>query len=64
MRVESSDSAVLDLLRKLDFLTVSQLAAAMEVTDTAARQRLNRLMVQGLITRTTAHSRRGRPSHH
>lgn len=64
MKVERSDPGVLDLLRKVDSLTVSQLATAMEVTDTAARQRLNRLMGQGLITRTIAHNRRGRPSHH
>lgn len=59
----SSDVAVLDLLRKRDSMTVSQLAEAMQVTATAVRQRLNRLLAHGLIERTAAKSGRGRPSH-
>lgn len=58
-----SDIALLDLLRKRDSMTVSQLAAAMQVTATAVRQRLNRLLAQGLLQRSTAKSDRGRPSH-
>ncbi len=61
--VVSSDDAVLDLLRKLDSMTVSELADSLKVTATAVRQRLNRLMAQGYIDRRTTHAARGRPSH-
>ena len=60
---ESSDVAVMDLLCKIDSVTVNQLAAEMDVTATAVRQRLNRMMGQGLIERKTERSGRGRPSH-
>lgn len=59
----SSDVAVLDLLRKLGPLSVSQLAAAMEVTATAVRQRLTRLLSRGEIERTAERISRGRPMH-
>ena len=58
-----SDVTILDLLRKRDAMTVSELAVAMEVTATAVRQRLNRLMGQGYVDRRVAHVGRGRPSH-
>jgi len=58
-----SDVAVLDLLRKRDSMTVSELGDVMEVTATAVRQRLNRLMAQGLLTRKATNVGRGRPSH-
>jgi len=60
----SSDAVVLDLLRKRDSATVSELAAALDVTATAVRQRLNRLMAQGYVERTAARGGRGRPIHH
>jgi len=60
----SSDTAILDLLRRGQSLTVSELSQAMGVTATAVRQRLNRLMGQGLIQRKALNSGRGRPSHH
>jgi DeoR family suf operon transcriptional repressor len=60
---ESSDVAVMDLLCKVGSVTVNQLAAQMDVTATAVRQRLNRMMGQGLIERKTERSGRGRPSH-
>jgi DeoR family suf operon transcriptional repressor len=60
---ESSDTAVLNHLRRNELLTVSQLAQRMEVTATAVRQRLNRLMAQGLVERQSSPSGRGRPSH-
>jgi len=60
---ESSDIAVLGLLRKVGSVTVSQLSAEMDVTATAVRQRLNRMMGQGLIERKTERRGRGRPSH-
>lgn len=64
--VESSDVAILDMLRRVDGLTVPQLSEAMGVTATAVRQRLTRLMGQGLVDRhvqRAEESSRGRPSH-
>ena len=60
----SSDIAILDLLRKQDVLTVAYLATALGVTATAVRQRLTRLLAQGLIQRKATKEGRGRPSHH
>ncbi len=60
----SSDTIILDLLRQNDAMTVTQLAEAMEVTSTAVRQRLNRLMVQELVQRSATRHGRGRPLHH
>ena len=60
----SSDVAVLDLLRKQQTMNVNELANAMQVTRTAVRQRLTRLMGQGLIDRSQARLEgRGRPEH-
>jgi DeoR family transcriptional regulator, suf operon transcriptional repressor len=59
-----SDTVILDLLRKNDALTVTELAEATEVTPTAVRQRLNRLMAQELVERTVSRHGRGRPLHH
>ena len=63
---ESSDRALLDLLRSVDSLSVSEMVSAMGVTATAVRQRLNRLMGQGLVQRQLGRSNggeRGRPGH-
>ncbi len=60
----SSDTAVVDLLRQREGMTVSQLAAELNVTATAVRQRLNRLMGQGLVERRLVKTARGRPNHH
>ena len=60
----ASDSSVLDLLRPRESMTVAELAAEMSVTQTAVRQRLNRLLAQQYIERTVSGGRRGRPSHH
>ncbi|HIN94988.1 MAG TPA: ArsR family transcriptional regulator [Planctomycetes bacterium] len=62
MDLVPSDVAILDLLRKQQ-MTVAQLSAAMQVTATAVRQRLNRLLAQQYITRTAVKAGRGRPSH-
>ena len=59
----SSDEAVLDLLRERDSLGVSQLAEELAVTATAVRQRLSRLMAQGYVARHAEKAGRGRPSH-
>ena len=61
--IESSDIALLDLLRKDGPLAVAQLAQAMRVTATAVRQRLTRLLSQGDIERFAQRAGRGRPVH-
>jgi DeoR family transcriptional regulator, suf operon transcriptional repressor len=61
--IESSDTALLDLMRQRGSLGVAELASAMQVTATAVRQRLARLMGNGLIQRDVAKAVRGRPSH-
>lgn len=62
-RTVSSDVGLLDLLRKLGSLSVTRLAELMQVTPTAVRQRLARLMAQGMVERAAERSGRGRPSH-
>ncbi|RCS55976.1 winged helix-turn-helix transcriptional regulator [Bremerella cremea] len=58
-----TDLVVLDLLRKTPSLSTADMAEAMEVTATAVRQRLSRLLAQGYIERVSAKSGRGRPTH-
>jgi predicted ArsR family transcriptional regulator len=60
---ESSDIGILDLLRKVGPLSVVELAGAMKVTSTAVRQRLVRLMSQGMVDRQLSRPTRGRPNH-
>jgi predicted ArsR family transcriptional regulator len=60
---ETSDEKLLALLTESGPMTVLQIAAAMEVTSTAVRQRLTRLTVQGLVQRQTVRAGRGRPGH-
>lgn len=59
---ETSDSQLLDLLRQAGAMGVSELAGTMGVTATAVRQRLSRLMAQGLIAREAERAGRGRPN--
>ncbi len=61
--VETSDSQVLDLLRRHGPLAIGDLTERMGVTRTAVRQRLARLIDTGLIQRGLGPSQRGRPSH-
>ena len=70
--LRSADEQLIDLLRDQPFLGVVPLAAGLGVTATAVRQRLDRLMEAGLVSRSLAaaalpegqHRRpRGRPSH-
>lgn len=61
--VVTSDAGILDLLRKFGPLSVLRLAELTEVTQTAVRQRLVRLMAQGMIERVPEKQQRGRPSH-
>jgi DeoR family suf operon transcriptional repressor len=63
MHTETSDSGLVALLRERGPLGVAELMTAMNVTATAVRQRLTRLMNQGLIQRETKKPARGRPSH-
>ena len=59
----TSDAGLLNLLRITGPLGVSELAHAMEVTPTAVRQRLVRLMARGAIQREAIRRGRGRPRH-
>src|SRR5436190_10840879 len=61
--IETSDIGLLDLLRKHGPLSVAQLKGAMQVTATAVRQRLVRLLARGDIERHTERISRGRPVH-
>jgi DeoR family transcriptional regulator, suf operon transcriptional repressor len=63
MQAESSDKAMLDVLRRNGAVTISVLVAEMGVTATAVRQRLQRLMADGLIERQAENKGRGRPNH-
>jgi len=62
-QTETSDQAVLNLMRREGAVTISALVAEMGVTATAVRQRLRRLMASGLIQRETERKSRGRPNH-
>jgi DeoR family suf operon transcriptional repressor len=63
VEASNSDADLLDLIRIADSLSVSDLADAMEVTATAVRQRLTRLMTQAMISREAVRAGRGRPKH-
>ncbi len=60
---ESSDRALLDLIRRHGPLTVAEMAAELHVTPTAIRNRLTRLVGSGMVERRTEHGGRGRPKH-
>jgi predicted ArsR family transcriptional regulator len=63
VQTPTSDAGLLDLLRITGPLGVSELADAMEVTPTAVRQRLVRLLSQQSIQREATRHGRGRPKH-
>jgi DeoR family transcriptional regulator, suf operon transcriptional repressor len=63
IQAPTSDAGLLDLLRITGPLGVSELADAMEVTPTAVRQRLVRLLAQQSIDREATRHGRGRPRH-
>jgi len=63
MATETSDRAIVDLMRQHGSLGVTELADLTGVTATAVRQRLNRLMADGLVERRIERAGRGRPSH-
>jgi len=58
-----SDRALVDYLRRQRTATVSDLVDRFGVTATAVRQRLTRLMKQGLVFRESEPAGRGRPTH-
>ncbi|MCC6492632.1 MAG: winged helix-turn-helix transcriptional regulator [Pirellulales bacterium] len=60
---ETSDRMIVDYLRRHAAASIADLVAFTGVTATAVRQRLTRLMEQGLITRQSEAVGRGRPSH-
>ncbi|MHB0956135.1 MAG: helix-turn-helix transcriptional regulator [Pirellulaceae bacterium] len=62
--IVASDVVLVDLLRKRQTMTVTELSSALEVTATAVRQRLTRLMAQGFVERSSTKAGRGRPSHY
>ncbi len=63
--VESSDSQLLSLLRRNGAMSVGDVSQETEVTATAVRQRLTRLIAQGLVERKLVDrgGSRGRPGH-
>jgi len=59
----SSDAELLELLRTTGPMSVAGLAQIMNVTPTAVRQRLSRLLAQGMLRRDAVRAGRGRPKH-
>ncbi len=62
-RIDNSDRPLLDLIRRRGPLTVAEMAGVLDVTPTAVRNRLTRLVSSGLVERQTEHGKRGRPRH-
>lgn len=60
---EGGDRKFLELLRRRGRMTVHGLMQECDVTATAVRQRLNRLMREGLVQRSEQREGRGRPHH-
>jgi predicted ArsR family transcriptional regulator len=60
---ESSDRALLDLLRRRGPMTVVEMVEHLGVTGTAVRNRLSRLLESGLVERRAEVKGRGRPRH-
>jgi DeoR family transcriptional regulator, suf operon transcriptional repressor len=62
-QTETSDRQMIDFVRQNGAVTIAALIAEMGVTATAVRQRLQRLITDGLIQRVTERKGRGRPNH-
>jgi len=60
---DGGDRKFLELLRRRGRMTVHGLVRESGVTATAVRQRLNRLMREGLVQRSEEREGRGRPHH-
>lgn len=63
LALDSNDRDFLERLQRMGGGTVQDLCAEMGVTATAVRQRLTRLLGQGLVTREAERIGRGRPRH-
>ena len=63
MEPEHPDRLLIDYLRKHCSASIADLERVFGVTATAVRQRLNRLMGQGVVRRETRRQGRGRPGH-
>jgi predicted ArsR family transcriptional regulator len=62
-QAETSDEVLLNYLRRHGAARISDLVAETGVTATAVRQRIQRLMADGLIERHAEKISRGRPNH-
>jgi len=62
-QAETSDEVLLNFLRRHGAARISDLVAETGVTATAVRQRIQRLMAEGLIERHAEKISRGRPNH-
>lgn len=62
-KLEPNDRDFLEQVHRLGAATIAEICDALGVTATAVRQRLTRLQSQGLMTRETVRSGRGRPHH-
>jgi predicted ArsR family transcriptional regulator len=60
---ESSDRPLLDLIRRKGPLSVAEMSQMLQVTPTAIRHRLSRLVESGLVEREAESVGRGRPRH-
>jgi predicted ArsR family transcriptional regulator len=60
---DAADNAFLTRLNRLGACTVQELCDDLNVTATAVRQRLTRLLSAGLVEREAVPAGRGRPSH-
>ena len=60
---DSADRHLLDHLRRVGTAGVHEIEQLLGVTRTAVRQRLARLMAEGVIERVAEKQKRGRPSH-
>src|SRR5688572_9050008 len=60
---EFSDERLLELMRSRGSVSIAEAIEAGGVTATAVRQRLTRLMREGLVERSTERRGRGRPGH-
>src|SRR5262249_14410114 len=61
--VEPGDELFLQQMHRRGHCSIQDLCAASQVTATAVRQRLNRLLALGLVSRETVRQGRGRPHH-
>jgi predicted ArsR family transcriptional regulator len=62
-QTEASDRQMLDYIRQHGAVTIAALVSEMDVTATAVRQRIQRLIAEGLIERQTERKGRGRPNY-